>query len=289
MPLFFFLSGLFLVTSFQTKGFRRVIESKINTIFYPYIIWSLLQGGIEVILSAYTNGNVTTGEVLSLFTSPRAQFWFLYALFLVFLTSLIPLYFFGIRVLPLLFILSIAFYLWTPGFDFFINFDFLSSNLVFFLAGCVFQKTKLLKYNSGYLLCVIALVAMTGQYFFHDAGFTSLDKGILLLGLAMITLLAIVSLSEWLSHFKFTFVAYVGASSMAIYLMHILAGSGIRVILSNVMGIDSVVLHLLLGTTLGLLLPLIALKLINYSKFPYSFSFPISQIWSKKQTRIIEE
>ena len=126
MPLFFFLSGLFLTASFKSKGFSRVVGSKIDTIVYPYILWSLLQGGVEVVLSTHTNGNVTIGEVMSLFTSPRAQFWFLYALFLVFLTSLGALYFFGVKVLPVLLVLSAALYLWLPEFNLLINFGFVS-------------------------------------------------------------------------------------------------------------------------------------------------------------------
>jgi fucose 4-O-acetylase-like acetyltransferase len=286
MPLFFFLSGLFLITSFQSKGVGKTLGSKVDTIVYPYVLWSLLQGGVEFVLSAHTNGNVSLGEVLSLFTSPRAQFWFLYALFLVFFTSLVALYVFGIKVFPALFMLSAALYLWSPKLDFIVNICFFSSNLVFFLMGVVFQQFKLMRFNSTYLLVIITLIAAVGQYLFHSNGFTSADKSVLLLVLSTSSLLAIVSLSEWLLSFDFSFIAYVGASSMAIYLMHILAGSGVRVIFSKVLDIDSVVLHLLLGTLLGILLPLIALKLINFFKFPYAFSFPISQLYFKKRPKL---
>ena len=282
MPLFFFLSGLFLISSFQSKGFSRLLSSKIDTIVYPYILWSLLQGGVEVILSSQTNGSVTTGEVLSLFTSPRAQFWFLYALFLVFIASVVALVVVGVRALPVLFILSVALYLWLPRFEFLIDFGYLSVNLVFFLMGAIFQQAKIIRFNSGYTLCAILILAIIGQYLFHSAGFTNTNKGIFLLCLSMLSLLTVVSLSEWLSHFNLSFFAYVGASSMAIYLMHILAGSGIRVILSKLLGVDSLFIHLLFGTLLGVLLPLIALKLINYFKVPYVFSFPISRLWVKK-------
>jgi fucose 4-O-acetylase-like acetyltransferase len=282
MPLFFFLSGLFLTTSFQTKGFSRVLSSKIDTIFYPYVLWSLLQGGVEVVLSAHTNGNITTGEVLSLLTSPRAQFWFLYALFLVFLISLAGLYFTGVKALPVLFILSIALYLWMPSFHFITDFYYISGNLVFFMLGAVFQQLRLIRFNSGIVLCVFSLVAIIGQYLFHSSGFTYTNKGIFLLALSTISLLTIVSFSKWLSQFKLSFVAYVGVSSMAIYLMHVLAGSGVRVILNKVFDIDSLMIHLLLGTLMGMLLPLIALKIINYFKFPYAFSLPISRVWTKR-------
>ncbi|MGI2172540.1 acyltransferase family protein [Shewanella ulleungensis] len=85
MPLFFFLSGLFFYQTLSKKGPVKLVFSKIDTIFYPYVIWSILQGSTEVIVSNYTNGNVTFSEVFSLLWSPRAQFWFLYDLFFIFI------------------------------------------------------------------------------------------------------------------------------------------------------------------------------------------------------------
>src|SRR3546814_10432985 len=84
IPLYFFLSGLFFFDSLQKRGRGGLIINKVDTIVYPFIVWSLLQGLFEVVLSNYTNGQVTLVEVFSLLWMPRAQFWFLYALFLVF-------------------------------------------------------------------------------------------------------------------------------------------------------------------------------------------------------------
>ena len=78
MPLFFFLSGLFFYGSLQKRGAQALVLTKVDTILYPYIVWSLLQGTAEVLLSRYTNGNVGLARVLNLL-EPRAQFWFLYA------------------------------------------------------------------------------------------------------------------------------------------------------------------------------------------------------------------
>lgn len=87
MPLFFFLSGLFLLGSLAKRGWGGLVLSKVDTIFYPYIVWSLIQGLIEVALSGSTNGNVTLEQVFSLLWQPRAQFWFLYTLFAVFVVA----------------------------------------------------------------------------------------------------------------------------------------------------------------------------------------------------------
>ncbi len=282
MPLFFFLSGLFLLASFQSKGFGRSLGSKVDTIIYPYIIWSLLQGGVEVLLSSYTNGDVSLGQVLSLFSEPRAQFWYLYALFFVFLVSLLSLRLMGVKALYLLLTVSVSLYLFQPKLDLLINIGFITNNLVFFLAGAVFQQLRLIRFNCAYVLITLFILSLIGQFLFHDAGFIYHDKGVLLLSLSLLTLVTVVSFAEWLSRFNLQSVAYVGASSMAIYLMHILAGSGVRVILDKVIGVDSLLIHLFLGTLLAILFPLLALKVINHFKIPYVFSFPVSHYWQRK-------
>ena len=50
---------------------------------------------------------------------------------------------------------------------------------------------------------------------------------------------------------------------MAIYLMHILTGSGTRILLGRVLGIHSAALHILLGCLAGLLLPMLAFWLVG--------------------------
>ena len=74
-------------------GAKNLVLNKIDTIFYPFIIWSVIQGSIEVGLSNYTNGNVTVVEVFSMLWEPRAQFWFLYALFIIFIVTSLTYYF----------------------------------------------------------------------------------------------------------------------------------------------------------------------------------------------------
>ncbi|WP_142910595.1 acyltransferase family protein, partial [Klebsiella pneumoniae] len=47
MPLFFFLSRLFLMKSLQVRGLPYFIFNKVDTILYPYLIWSVIQGLTE--------------------------------------------------------------------------------------------------------------------------------------------------------------------------------------------------------------------------------------------------
>ncbi|HEY9888328.1 MAG TPA: acyltransferase family protein, partial [Candidatus Obscuribacterales bacterium] len=58
MPLFFFLSGLLLPKSFA-KNLTTVLGKKAKTILYPFLLWSFIQGAIQLALSNYTNGDFT--------------------------------------------------------------------------------------------------------------------------------------------------------------------------------------------------------------------------------------
>lgn len=50
-------------------------------------------------------------------------------------------------------------------------------------------------------------------------------------------------------------LAFLGSIALPIYLAHILAGSGMRIVLHKVLGVDFVWLHLVLGMAAGVLLP----------------------------------
>nr|WP_323808077.1 acyltransferase family protein [Klebsiella pneumoniae] len=94
----------------MVKSKIRFISGKFKTIFYPYAVWSILQGCIEVFLSNYTNSKTSLISVLSFPFHPRAQFWFLYALLLIFILSAVIYNKFFTKIIP--FTLSVFFFLY---------------------------------------------------------------------------------------------------------------------------------------------------------------------------------
>ncbi len=278
MPLFFFLSGLFFSSSLSKRGGKKLLFNKIDTIVYPYIIWSILQGSVEALLSNYTNGNVTFGEVLALW-NPRAQFWFLYALFVIFVVSTTIYTLVSERFSVYLFVLSGLLYVFSPYLPDMQILLYLSENLVFFAFGIVFTQYNVNeRFNSLFGLPIILMAFVVAQYIFHiHLGYTYIDKGLTSLAVAMLSILLVVSVSVLISQTGNRYIAYLGASSMVIYLMHILAGSGTRIILVKLFGVESTIIHVLVGVLLGILLPLVALRVINAIHIPYVFSAPISK------------
>lgn len=281
MPLFFFLSGLFFYQSFSRKGGVELTLNKVDTIVYPYLLWSVLQGTVEVLLSNYTNGSIGFDEVFSLW-EPRAQFWFLYALFFVFVTSCVIFHFVLVRYVAGVFVLSCMFYIFFAAYSEMKLVDFLANNLVYFVFGIVFERFNFGRMLSSMTAMIVTMFAFfLSQFIFH--GYLSksyTDKGIESLLLALIAIFFVVALSMAIAKKPIRFISYIGASSMAIFVMHILAGSGVRVILNKLLDVESLTIHLVVGCLAGVLLPLIALKVISFLQIPYLFSAPLSR-WLK--------
>jgi len=260
MPLFFFLSGLFFISSLQRRGAYSLFKNKLATIFYPYIVWSILQGSIELLLSNYTNGNVTVTQIASFLWAPRAQFWFLYALFLVSLVGILVYTKLSAKYYWLILVFATIAYINRYELVLIPLTGFVLHNFVFFAFGIVFyQKRELIAKNNYFILPVSFLVFIILQWYFHiqlNLLYTT-EKYWLALLVAICSILFVSSLSISLLRFKLRWLAFLGEASLGIYVMHIIAGSGIRIILQKMLGINDILTHLVIGTTMGVLIPLV--------------------------------
>lgn len=82
MPLFFFLSGLFIPRSIR-KSYPTFVEDKLRTIAAPYFVWSAITVVSKSFLSRFTNHAMRLSDGWRIIFEPIEQFWFLYALFLL--------------------------------------------------------------------------------------------------------------------------------------------------------------------------------------------------------------
>ncbi len=253
MPLFFLLSGWFFLGSMSRRGPKDYLVGRIATVLYPYVVWSLLQGGIELLLSRWTSKPVTLGEVLALGWAPRAQFWFLYALFLMSVLALLVCFKHPRRgVVALILIGAVAFACQQR--DWVMPLALVASHLMYFAAGAwlgsrpwrTVSLSRLLVAGAlagGVAVWLLAPMVAEWPKVFRVAAAT--------LGSCLVMLLAIAldvsRRGQWLALF--------GRSSMAIFLLHILVASGVRIVLVKVLGVRDPGLHLLAGVTAGMVLP----------------------------------
>lgn len=287
MPLFFFLSGLFFASSLDRKGKKQFIISKIDTIVYPYIIWSLLQGSIGVALSHYTNTPSNLNDLFSLFTHPQAQFWFLYALFMVFIVATVlykkdKFHF----ILPILIVLSIGLYIFQSSITNSFHLDYITNYMVFFLFGslAIRYSQTIASINVGTtvaMLCVLVLL----EWIFHGyLGLRYTDAGFFSLLIALIAISFIVCFSVLLARTPITWLRRLGELSMVIYLMHIIAGSGVRIVLAKFLHIDNWLVHAVVGVLFGLLLPIAAFYIIQRLHINFLLECP-KGLWPKHKSK----
>lgn len=290
MPLFFFLSGLFFCNSLSKRGGKQLVFSKIDTVLYPYIVWSIFQGCIEAIFSEYTNGDISFSEVFALLWAPRAQFWFLYALFLIFVVATAIYSIVSNKFSIVVFVFSVALYLFPETLPGQRVYRFISNNLVFFSFGIIFNMYASVKgLSTAFSFLGLFLSFILAQWLFHGHLFLDYTSiGIESMLLAFISIIFVVSLSACLSRMRFSFLKFIGASSMAIYLMHVLAGSGARIIATEIFYLDSFSFNMLLGLLLGVLVPLAVLEVINRLKVPYIFAAPVSAWFVSTSNKILQ-
>jgi fucose 4-O-acetylase-like acetyltransferase len=263
VPLFFFLSGMFFDGSVARHGRRGALRGKLERLVLPYLIWSLLQGSVEVLLAGTTNGRATWSEVLALLWVPRAQFWFLYVLALVMLLGLLVYRDVRMRRSPLVPALGLALYLARPLLPDQLHLGFVADHFVFFAVGVWTQGAlPRLAARPGSVTLLALVTAVLLQIHFHGLlGLHYTDRGLETLALAATAILAILGLSMLLARRAHPWLRAVGRASMPIFLMHILAASGLRVVLQRGFGLDDPALHVVLGLAAGLAAPMLAARL----------------------------
>lgn len=271
MPLFFFLSGLYFLPSLEKRGTRTLIADKLDSLAYPYILWSLLQGGTEIWLSRFTTAKTSPAEVLALLWQPRAQFWFLYALLLIFVLLAI-LYRRDSGRTWMWPLIALLLWLWQNTVQLIFPFDFIAAYLLYFLMGSQFSAWKaVMQRHVGVCLAVSALSFSALAYLFHiELGLLYSTSNWLKLPLAISGIALICSLSMLCARAdskRLHWLAVCGWYSMPVYLMHILAGSGVRILLQKILGVSSASLHIICGMLAGILLPMLFYRLSQMTAF----------------------
>jgi fucose 4-O-acetylase-like acetyltransferase len=256
MPLFFLLSGLFLGRSME-RGAGSFLKTRLVTLAYPYVLWSLIQGGIQIVLSGSLNESRGVEVLTRIPWEPLGQFWFLYALFwghlLLFPLRRRPV------ALALVAVGALGARAFLPG-----VLGQVAFALPYLVAGMVLGGSGVLQsWSEGtadplralvlpLLVAVFALAVWLGGPLSAMDTFAWPSFPATLAGVAVILALSMV-----LTGPAWGWLRLLGRASMVIFILHIIAGSGIRVILLK-LGIDSLPLHLVAGCALGVLAPLAA-------------------------------
>lgn len=275
MPLFFIVSGIFLGSSLMRKGVGGYVNNRFQTIFYPLIIWGVIQVSLQLGFADYVNAKRTPMDYLNLVIDPRKieQFWYLNALF--FVSVLYALMSWYAKFKPVqqlvtgLFFFSIAAYCNINS----IQIGFLLDVMffyVFFAIGDIVsdmilngKNYKLLSSYRTLLLLLPGFVAL--QHYFTtlnlahgDDYYIQYQRPELYIITALVGCAFIMNVSFVLQKLNvFRYLRVLGYHSLYIYAMHLMITAGLRVLLVRVLGMNNVPVIMIISVAGGVLLPII--------------------------------
>jgi fucose 4-O-acetylase-like acetyltransferase len=275
MPLFFFISGLFVKRSLS-KPFKDFLLDKLYVIAYPYFLWSLIQMSIQALASRYTNTNqISLADIWQIIYQPYQQFWFFYTLFAILIVygilhklKLSPIFFLTFAVLLYsLHGLNVNFGPWGVLYLF-------RRHAIYFALGVIFGSGTWLSIKSQINRFALILITLGGYIAVGLAVQFQLTENVIAIPLiAMLGIAATVALAVLLDKFNLLlFVKNWGIFSLEIFLVHTIAASVFRIVLQKLCGFTEPVIHFVVGTAIGIYAP-IALSLIcSKLRFQYMFT-----------------
>ena len=293
MPLFFFLAGLFVESSFRKRGPGNYLLDKFTRIAYPYFIWSILQVGIEVIFSSQTQKGAGLEDLLAIPYRPWGQFWFMYALFLMHITYAVMTRL-GKFCAPVLFVIAVVLFIRPIPSGEFALFGF-SGHFLFFVSGIYFRKYLIdqQRYAVPPWMVLPLLIVLVGSGYYL---FSSVIEPMRLVGkpypgyflfLSILGIAACMGLAQYLAGRKILgFVNTLGIYSLQIFLVHMLAGVATRMILLQLFNIQNWIVHILIGVIAALSIPVLLQKISIQIKFPYLFELKRNKVVIPSQVSV---
>jgi fucose 4-O-acetylase-like acetyltransferase len=276
MPVFFMLAGLFAAMSIR-KNPQMFIPDKIRTIAYPYVLWSLIAVVVGHLARPYTNFGVNLSSMPQILYNPVLVYWFMYA---IFLTMLVYALFDRLKIDMRWFIaLTALLYILVHVVDtdgWFMWERRLMRFAIFFAIGAAYsqQIRDLIAKASVRQLSLAGSAAFVVWLTFIGVGPSALPS--LLQGIvSVLGVVALLSLCELLARNNaLVVIRELGKRSLQIYVVHVIAAAGFRVVLQRFLGIDLVPLHLIGGVAAGVGAALFIDWFCNRIGFPYAFKFP---------------
>lgn len=223
------------------------------SLYHPYLLWSLVSGGLSMVLASSVNRPVTPSEFMWMPLWPIGHFWFLLALMVG--TALLGLL--RTQAALALGMLACAGLAFTPAAHWFGA----PYHLVFVLAGGWLASRPALPGIGPVAGLAAAAVLVAGALLAERYDLAVQDIRLVWIGLAGCA--ACLALSELLARWRVAtmLLGILARYALPIYLLHVLAGAGTRIVLMRG-GIDFPAPVVTAASLLAaLLLPIVAARI----------------------------
>lgn len=279
MPLFFMLSGIFASISLRKRTIGQYIESKFETLLYPYFIWVIIQITLQIILSNFTNSSRSLVDYTYIFYQPRNldQFWYLPALFnAAIVYNLIKKY---ITKQPLLLMLiAVVFYFTSHYFQSVSMISDWMEFYIFFAIGDNISEMffhekaqRIFKNPLTFLLAIPFFILAQWFYLTHEMYYqtTALMRAEFLL-IALAGCFTMVPLAFLLQRWNILHgLRILGYHSLYIYVIHVMVAAFTRNFVVHVLGIHNVYIILISCISMGCIIPVLIYNLFIHNNFAW--------------------
>lgn len=264
MPLFFMLSGMIFQDWALRAAPKEAAISRVTRLLWPLFLWSYVFSATRLAAGDLANAKMSGIESLAFFPlPPRDHFWFLWALFLQQLAILALIRFVtGPLSGPTWAALAAVTVLGSSFTPVGLN-DWTFGALTYagaFLTGLALGQTRWRPAGPAAFLIAAAVFVGLQVYSFQvpDNLLTRQLLGIAL-SLAALAMIYVVTTGSVTRTTRL--LAFLGVSSMGIYLAHTIFSAGTRAVLGKIT--TDLSLHMILGTLAGIIGPLIIYVIIR--------------------------
>ncbi|HSN60972.1 MAG TPA: acyltransferase [Ferruginibacter sp.] len=301
MPLFFIISGVFVIGSLKKRGLNNFISTKARIILYPYFLWGILQITLQILLSNYVNANRSLYSYLELFYMPRTidQFWYLYALFNVSVIYVLVAHFLKLKFGYNILIGFAFFFLSILAYQSKINLGFLGDILHYYLffaigdaiGNIIRNKENKKHFESWKMLLMLFIPFIATQYYYLRTNlpyaamnyeFVEFYQPVVFIGIALMGGAFVIYFSFFLQKFNLiSWLHILGRHSLYIYVAHVMVLASVRIFMTKVLGIYNVPLLFIAGIVMGLVIPIFLYKLAVKLNMQWLFTLESNKEYSQ--------
>lgn len=279
LPLCFFIAGNLFQIFQKQPSTARLYQLLTDKLLYAFVIWTVIQGMIEVVFSGYTGGASLAMDIYyDLISEPGTHFWVLIALIVHFCLALLLQRIRSNASLALVAVVSLFAYLYQNRLPNVYPLKYLPQYFIFFCAGQYYWR-----YTGGNskiagkpLLVFWVSAALFGilQTPIQMAWVNTTHHSLLSFISSLLGVLALASFCRWLSKKFAALPDWVIHAVFPMFLLHAILGNGTREILANSFALTHSKLHLLLACTVAFSVPLLIGSKIGTRFSRYLFTSP---------------
>jgi len=249
MPVFFFVSGLFVMHSLGRRGVRSFTVEKLKTILYPYFLWAFIYVLLDPLMAQFRAGkHPFHGKEFLIQLIEGDYSWFLFTLFMCLMLAVLT------RKLPawLRFGLAVALGMLTPVT---VVFGTVAHEFCFLAAGMWVGSSieAIDRLQSGMAALGLGAIALFQTAMIYRFGFTNVWDYVLL---GLTGTLGLFFLARLIDPTKIgDLFAWIGRASLGVFLIAAFAQGAAREVLARGFHTQNFWVQLLIPTVVSTLVP----------------------------------